>query len=127
VPLCGNCSRQLRQLDRSIWLDNYVPVNPIVERHKEAIAEACRAFGVERLELFGSASRGDFEPSRSDIDFIVTFQSPGAAGYADRYLALAEALERIFERPVDLVTERSLRNPLLLQMIDRDRVSLYAA
>ena len=47
-------------------------------------------------------------------------------GYADRYLDLAEQLEKLFARPVDLMTERSLRNPILKQVISGDRRTLYA-
>jgi len=45
-----------------------------IETHREQIAELCRRYGVKRLELFGSATRGsDFDPERSDIDFLIEF------------------------------------------------------
>jgi hypothetical protein len=57
-----------------------------------------------------------------------SFCAPCAlCGYADRYLALAEALERLFNRPVDLLTERSLRNPILKTAIAADRFIIYGA
>ena len=43
----------------------------LVDRSK-AIADLCRRFGVVRLEVFGSAARGeDFDPAHSDVDFMV--------------------------------------------------------
>ena len=102
-------------------------VNSVLEQNQEKLAQACREFGVERLELFGSAARNDFDPRCSDFDFIVRFRDPDTAGYADRYLAFAETLEQILGRRVDLITERSLRNPLLLREIQNDRIALYAA
>lgn len=39
----------------------------------DSIAEICRRFGVERLEVFGSVLRDDFRPD-SDVDFLVTFR-----------------------------------------------------
>lgn len=102
-------------------------MNSIIEQHRPALAEACRSFGVERLEVFGSVARGDYDAGRSDVDFIVRFRSPEAPGYADRYLGLAERLEQMLGRPVDLITERSLRNPFLVQAISQDRTTVYAA
>lgn len=85
----------------------------------------CRRYGVERLEVFGSASRDDSRAD-SDFDFIVQFRDRGP-GYADRFLELAESLEQILGGRVDLLTERSLSNPIFVQMIARDRTTLYAA
>lgn len=49
-------------------------MHPEVLRHREAIAALCRRHGVARLEVFGSAARGeDFDPARSDADFLVEF------------------------------------------------------
>ena len=87
----------------------------------------CQQHGVERLEVFGSAARGDGSAPVGDLDFIVRFADAASPGYADRYLAFAEALERVFSHPVDLLTERSVRNPILRQAIDRDRRVVYAA
>lgn len=39
----------------------------------DAIRQACKHFNVVRLDIFGSALREDFEPDRSDIDFLVDF------------------------------------------------------
>lgn len=102
-------------------------MNAIIERCRPELVEACRSFGVERLEVFGSAARADYDPLRSDVDFIVRFRSPGLPGYADRYLGLAERLEQLLGRPVDLITERSLRNPIFVQVITPDRTLVYAA
>jgi hypothetical protein len=101
-------------------------MNPILESRRQEVAAACQRFAVERLEAFGSAARGDFDPKKSDVDFIVRFQAPEAPGVADRYYDLAETLEHILGRRVDLVTERSLRNPVFRQNIAADRVTVYA-
>lgn len=102
-------------------------MNQLVEQQRPQLEELCRHFGVDRLEVLGSANRRDLDPARSDIHFIVRFREPERPGYADRYLDLAEALERLFGRRVDLVAERSLRNPLLVRAIAADRAPVYAA
>ncbi len=97
----------------------------LIEQRKARIAEACRAFGVQRLEVFGSAVRGDFNPEKSDLDFIAKFMPPLHPGVADRFLGLAETLEEILARPVDLLTEAMIRNPVLREEINRDRTPIY--
>jgi uncharacterized protein len=102
-------------------------MNAILDANRAALADLCRAFGVQRLEVFGSAARSDFDPRQSDVDFIVVFSEAGSHGYADRYLEFAEALERLLKTKVDLLTERSLRNPIFIRGIAADRRILYAA
>jgi len=97
----------------------------LIEQRKASIAEACRQFGVGRLEVFGSAARGDFDSQESDMDFIANFLPPLHPGVADRFLGLADALEKIFARPVDLLTERIIRNPVLREEVNRDRTPVY--
>ena len=86
-------------------------MSPFIDQHRNALAELCRQYGVARLHLFGSAARTEqFDPAASDLDFVVRFADK-SPGYANRYLDFAEALEELFGREVDLVTERSAQNP----------------
>jgi predicted nucleotidyltransferase len=86
----------------------------------------CRRYGVTRLEVFGSTTRGDFDEEQSDIDLIVHFRDEQAKGLFDRYWGLAEELEKIFGRPIDLLTERMIRNPYFRAAVDAERQTLYA-
>lgn len=97
----------------------------IVEQKKAALTDLCRRFRVRRLDLFGSATKGTFEQDSSDLDFLVVLEADSSGEYADNYLGLAEALEALFERKVDLVTERSIRNPYFRKVIDTTRKPLY--
>ncbi|MDD2764768.1 MAG: nucleotidyltransferase domain-containing protein [Opitutaceae bacterium] len=90
------------------------------------MAELCRRFGVERLYVFGSAASGGFDPQASDLDFLVRMADRRPTGaYADRYLGLAKALEALFGRRVDLVTEQSIRNPYFRSEIEVSRRLVY--
>jgi predicted nucleotidyltransferase len=99
---------------------------PILEQHREQIAALCRKYGIRKLELFGSAARGDFDPISSDIDLFFEFDSD-PTGLADRFFGLSEELEKLLGRPVDLVSGLDVRNPYFLQVANRHRMSLYAA
>ncbi len=96
----------------------------IADRRDELIA-LCETYGVVRLSLFGSAARDDFNPETSDLDFLALFDRRYEKGYAERYLHFAEALEALFDRKVDLVTEHPRNSPEFLAIIDSDLVRLY--
>ncbi len=102
-------------------------MNRQVGQKREQVAALCREYRVRRLALFGSALRDDFDPSRSDLDFVVEFEPLPAGTYANTYFGLIEALERLFQRPVDLVEAGSVRNPYFQQEIDSHQEPLYGA
>jgi uncharacterized protein len=97
----------------------------LIEQNRDALARLCRQFRVERLELFGSAAKGTFQPGSSDVDFLVTFADAQPGTYADRYLGLLLALEQLFQREIDLVTERSIRNPYFRKAVEATRQLVY--
>jgi uncharacterized protein len=99
----------------------------ILDRRSE-LASVCERHHARRLELFGSATRADFEPSRSDLDFIVDLPDDQPEGsYAETYFALKRELEALFHRPVDLLTDAALVNPYLRRRVDAERVTVYGA
>jgi len=83
-------------------------MNSILEQHSKAIAALCERYGVRRLDVFGSATRADFDPLRSDFDFIVEFETYGPDS-ARRFVGLADELETLLKRPVDIVFERAMK------------------
>jgi hypothetical protein len=100
----------------------------LVEEKDEAIKELCVRFKVRRLELFGSAAAGkEFDTKESDLDFLVDFEPLKPGEYADAYFGLLEALEDLFNRHIDLVMPRAIKNPYFLESINKNRKVLYAA
>ena len=92
------------------------------------LTRLCRRYRVHRLELFGSAADAErYDPTSSDLDFLVEFEDMPPARYADSYFGLLESLEDLFGRPVDLVTEGAIRNPYFRRSVDATRRLLYAA
>ena len=91
------------------------------------LPDVCRRFRVRRLDLFGSAADGRFDPARSDIDLLVSFEDRAGQDYAKRYFGLWEELTELYGRPVDLVIEESVENPYLRRQIERQRKRLYEA
>lgn len=97
----------------------------LIERHREQLIALCRRYGVSRLDLFGSAAKGSFEPQNSDLDFIAHFERTREPGYAERFYYFAESLEALFQRRVDVLTERMIRNPIFREEVERTRQVIY--
>jgi uncharacterized protein len=99
----------------------------LLEQHRPQIAQLCQRFRVRRLELFGSAARGDFDPATIDLDFFVEFEDLGWKGSFRRYMGLKLALEELLGRPVDLVEPHAVVNPYFLPVAQKHRSLVYAA
>jgi uncharacterized protein len=91
--------------------------------HLEHLKAIARQHRVKRLELFGSAARG--EPAR-DHDFLVEFEPMPALEHGRAYFALLHALELEVGK-VDLIELEAVKNPYFLESIKQDRVLLYAS
>lgn len=98
----------------------------IIDQHRDEVAALCRRAGARRLDIFGSAIRDDFDPVTSDLDFLVEFDELPPKAYADAYFTLKDSLERLFGRPVDLLTDSSVENPYFRERINAERQPVYA-
>ena len=100
---------------------------PIIAGKRSELEVLCRRFHVRRLELTGSAARGDFDPGRSDIDFVVDFGPDLPPRALEAYFGLKESLETLLNRRVDLIMAGAVKNPYVRAGMDRSRTTLYAA
>lgn len=101
-------------------------MSPVLGARLAEVSALCRRYGVRRLEVFGSATTGAFDPQRSDLDLLVEFDDDPKHLF-DRYFGLKESLEALFGRSVDLVTLGALRNPHFISAINKTRQLVYAA
>ena len=102
--------------------------NPIIAEHLEEIRALCREYGVLRLEAFGSACTPEFDPERSDIDFLVEYPDGYDYGpWLARLFALEDALAHVVGRKVDVVMPKALQNPWFRREADKTRAVVYDA
>ncbi|MDA1192888.1 MAG: nucleotidyltransferase domain-containing protein [Candidatus Poribacteria bacterium] len=102
-------------------------MNPIIDPHREQLDALCRKHRVARLDLFGSAATGEFDPDTSDLDFLVTFQSMTPTDHRTAYFGLRRDIQALFGRSVDLIEENAVRNPIFLEIVNETKTALYAA
>ena len=90
----------------------------------EKVKKLCAAHNVETMYLFGSALTSNFK-NDSDIDFLVKFKSIDLSGYFDNYIQFKNELASLLGRDVDLVEEQTLKNPVLIKSINRNKELIY--
>ena len=96
-----------------------------VETHLDQIKAICQDHLVDKLYLIGSAVTGKVH-SQSDIDFLVKFQSTiEPSAYFNNFRELKSALEQLLDSEVDLIEMQTLKNPVLIRSINRNKVLIY--
>lgn len=99
-------------------------MNPLIKNHIKALEKLGKKYSVETLYLFGSLA-SNLSKEASDVDLLVKFSdSLQLLDYADNYFGLLEELQSLFNKKVDLVSEKSLKNPVLIEEINRTKISI---
>ncbi len=106
-----------------MWKINFSTMN-IVEQNIETVIDLCKEHKVLNAYLFGSILTDSFTPE-SDVDFLINFGQVELPSYYDNYIELKDSLEKLLKRPVDLVEEKTIKNPVLRRSIDRNKKIIY--
>lgn len=96
----------------------------LIENHIENLKKLCNKYHVDKMYLFGSALTSDFN-SNSDIDFLVRFKPIDLINYFENYMAFKENLKKLLGREIDLVEEQTLKNPILINSINKNKELIY--
>lgn len=96
----------------------------IIDKNIDNIKALCQTYNVKNLFAFGSVCTDKFDDN-SDIDLLISFKPMDYADYADSYFEIADKFEELFKRPVDLVTEKSLKNPYFIESVNQTKTLIY--
>ncbi len=99
-------------------------MNKLIKNRISEIVSLCENCNVEKLWIFGSANSPFFN-DKSDLDFLVSFKDMDMVEYAENYFLLAEKLEKLLNREVDLVTVNSLSNPFFIEAVEKSKSLIY--
>ena len=114
----NKCQLKVRSL-------NYYKMN-IIKKNIDSLNRLCKKYKVSKLYVFGSLAKGNFT-DKSDIDFLVSFKNIPLLKYADNYFDFMFSLEDLFNRNIDLVTEKSLSNPYFIESVEESKQLVYEA
>jgi hypothetical protein len=96
----------------------------IIDSNINKIKDLCARHKVSSLFVFGSVLTNRFSKN-SDIDFVVDFADINLFDYADNYFDLKSSLEKLFQRPIDLLEDKAIKNPFLRKYIDSSKQIVY--
>ncbi len=99
-------------------------INPIVSNKIQILNHLCQRYKIQTLYLFGSATSNRFT-DKSDLDFLVTFGDIPQIDYADYFFDFMHDLENLYQRKIDLLTDKSLTNPYLIKSINQNKKLIY--
>ena len=128
-PLVGEMSVGQRGHSYAILKTTNTPQTmiPLITNHTDQLAEICRRHHVKRLEVFGSAAVGDFNPEKSDIDFLVEFNESDEFSLFQTRRDLTQELESLLNRSVDIVIFANVENPYFRTSVESTREPIFEA
>ena len=95
-----------------------------IDKHINRISDLCRSNSVSSLFAFGSILNDSFHQD-SDVDMVVALEDQDPLAYSDHYFNLKYGLEQLFNRNIDLLEEKAIKNPYLRQEIENKKVLVY--
>lgn len=99
----------------------------LIEKHRQELINISKALKINRLYIFGSAVSDNYRDD-SDIDFLISFADNLTVDeYTDNYFKLQYKLRELFNRDIDIVTERTLSNPFFIESINDSKQLIYEA
>jgi len=96
----------------------------IIERKINELRALCIKHKVKDLFVFGSVLNENFN-TKSDLDFLVEFEGVDLYDYADNFFDFKSELENLFQRKVDLLESKALKNPYLIRELEATKQPVY--
>ena len=85
----------------------------------------CQSHSVKTLYAFGSSVTNKFNDDLSDIDLLVEIDDEDPIERGAKLISLWDKFEEFFKRKVDLLTDSSIKNPILRKNIDATKIMIY--
>lgn len=103
-------------------------IHPDVERHLPEIRALAREYGITRMDVFGSSCTPEFDPARSDFDFLATFPEGYDFGpWLGRLQEFEERLAELLGRDVDVVMDSERLRESFRAFAAETRINVYDA
>ena len=88
------------------------------------INKVCKKYHISLLYVFGSILTNKYNDD-SDIDFVVYFEEVPLLEYADNFFDFLNELELIFDKKIDLVSGKAMKNPYFIKEVERTKKLVY--
>ena len=96
-----------------------------IEKQLPEIIKVLKSHKVRRAYAFGSVCTDKFN-TESDVDLLIAFESDEPFnGYAENFWDMEDELKALLNRPVDIVTEKQLKNPYFIKVLNQTKTPIY--
>ncbi len=99
----------------------------ILSQKRLEIQALCHKYSVTRLRLFGSSLGRDWNPEKSDFDFLAEFGATTDMNAYDQFMGFIVEMERLLGRKVDVVDWNAAKNPFFRRHADLQAREFFAA
>ena len=97
----------------------------IIEKNFDQLKEICTHFSVSKIYAFGSVLTPQFDDNQSDLDFVIEMKNMPPLDRGEKLIGLWEALEDLFAKKVDLITDQPIKNKYLRESINNSKQLIY--
>ena len=101
-------------------------MNILILNNRDKIVDICVKRNIILLTLFGSATGDQFNPAKSDIDFLVEFSEMKPGDHAKQFFGFIEDLEKLLHIPVDVIEPSAIRNLFFRSSVQESKELIYA-
>lgn len=100
-------------------------LHPTFKEHLPKVIDLLKLHKIKNACVFGSVLTSEFD-KESDVDFIVNLEDGIEPVEAGTHLwDLYDGLRALLGREVDILTERSLKNPYFIKEINTNKLPIY--
>lgn len=96
-----------------------------IHSQRNKFLDLCNLYKVKKLYAFGSAVTEHFDETKSDIDLLVEIKEKDPIKKGDLLLEFFEAIQKFFNRKVDLLTDQPMKNQYFKQSVDSSKILIY--
>ena len=129
IPNVGNkpISTPTREISpkEEIGYISFMKIKDSIQAKLIDFTSLCKLYNVKNLYAFGSSTTDQFDENSSDIDLLIEIEENDPLERGEKLLAIWDKLEEFFQRKVDLLTQSSLKNPILKKNIDATKILIY--
>ena len=97
----------------------------MINKRLSYFIDLCKTHKVKYIYAFGSAVTNNFDYEKSDIDLIVEISDTDPIDKGEKLISLWDKLENFFQRKVDLLTNKQIKNPYLKNSIESTKILIY--
>ena len=97
----------------------------IISNNMNSLIKICEKYKVLKLYAFGSVISDKFSEENSDLDLQVELDTMDIIERGENLIHLWDELENLFQKKVDLLTDKPIKNPFFRVQVDKTKKLIY--